>query len=86
MFSDEQMMILEAAYQKNNHPDQGQRFMVAQLCGLIEERVRIWYQNRRAKEKRQQEDDLAFLAKKVSVLYFKNSSMLINSALYFIKR
>jgi len=59
VFNDEQTVILEAAYRKHGHPDQEQRFMVAQLCGLTEECVRIWYQNRRAREKRQQEDDLA---------------------------
>ena len=42
-----------------------QREMVAELCGLSFERIRVWYQNRRAKEKRMMEDELSLLAKKV---------------------
>lgn len=67
MFTDRQMVILEAAYQKNQKPSQIQREMVAELCGLSFERTRVWYQNRRAKEKRMMEDELSLLAKKVPI-------------------
>lgn len=68
VFTDEQMLILEAAYQKEKHPDPKRRELVAELCDLSVERVRIWYQNRRAKEKRVEEDELALLAQRVSIL------------------
>lgn len=64
VFTDEQMLILEAAYQKEKHPDPKRRELVAELCDLSVERVRIWYQNRRAKEKRVEEDELALLAQR----------------------
>ena len=61
VFSEEQTVILEAAYRKDDHPDTEQRNMVAQMCGLSEECVRVWYQNRKARAKRQEEDRLAAL-------------------------
>ncbi|XP_057309469.1 uncharacterized protein LOC130647575 [Hydractinia symbiolongicarpus] len=64
VFTDEQMLILEAAYQKEKHPDPKRRELVAELCDLSIEKVRIWYQNRRAKEKRVEEDELALLAQR----------------------
>jgi len=72
-FSHEQMIILEAAYQKNTKPCTTQKEMVAMLCGLSFEKVRVWYQNRRAKEKRVQEDELAFLAEKICLSKKNNS-------------
>lgn len=59
IFSDEQFTILEAAFQKHGCPEQDQRALIAQLCGLSEEIVRVWYQNRRARQRREREDDLA---------------------------
>lgn len=61
------MFILERAFQIDKHPGNSIRESVARLAGLDIERVRIWYQNRRAKEKRDEEDRLAMLADKVSV-------------------
>ena len=65
VFTDQQMIILESAFQKNKHPDAQRRGLVAELCNLSTETVRIWYQNRRAKQKRVEEDELALLASKM---------------------
>ena len=66
VFTIEQMLILEKAYQMDKHPSNRVRESVARLADLPLERVRIWYQNRRAKEKRDEEDRMAVLAAKVS--------------------
>ena len=65
VFSDEQQIILERGYQKDKTPDLKTRQFLANLAELTEERVRIWFQNRKAKEKRDQEDELASFAEKV---------------------
>ena len=67
IFSIDQMLILERAFQMDKHPSNEIRKSVAFLSELPLERVRIWYQNRRAKEKRDEEDRLALLAEKVTI-------------------
>ena len=63
IFTDEQMIILERAYQRDKNARPEIRQYVADLTGLSAERVRIWYQNRKAKERRDHEDEWADLTK-----------------------
>ena len=67
IFTDEQMLILERAFQRDKHPNPDVRQLIAELTALSVERVRIWYQNRRAKVKRDEEDELALLAEQVTI-------------------
>ena len=59
VFSSDQLKILEAVFKENNYPDAAKRKDVANVTGLPVDRVRVWFQNRRAKEKRLTEDRLA---------------------------
>ena len=63
VFTDEQSIILERAYQKDKNPKPALREVIAELANLPVERVRIWFQNRKAKERRDTEDEWADLNK-----------------------
>ncbi|XP_065666229.1 uncharacterized protein LOC136087416 [Hydra vulgaris] len=67
IFTDDQMHILESAYRLDNHPNNKKKETIANLCGLELERVKVWYQNRRAKEKRMKEDELATISHKAEL-------------------
>ncbi len=59
MFSKEQLTRLEAEFRVNHYPGAAKRHVLAQASKLPEDRIRVWFQNRRAKEKRMKEDELA---------------------------
>ena len=63
VFTDEQIDILERAYRQDKNARPNIRQFLAELTQLPEERVRIWYQNRKAKERRDHEDEWADLSK-----------------------
>ena len=68
VFTSDQLKVLEATFQENNYPSASTRKEVANSVNLPVDRVRVWFQNRRAKEKRLKEDRLA-----MSVLRTKSS-------------
>ena len=53
IFSPEQLEILEEQFTKYKYPDVKHRHLIAEEVGLSDERVQVWFQNRRAKNKRQ---------------------------------
>ena len=59
VFTADQLKILEATFKDNNYPSASTRKEVAKRVNLPVDRVRVWFQNRRAKEKRLKEDRLA---------------------------
>eukprot|EP00794_Sanderia_malayensis_P009695 gene9695-10686_t len=60
IFSADQLKLLEATFKENSYPSASTRKHVASRVNLPVDRVRVWFQNRRAKEKRLKEDRLAF--------------------------
>ena len=58
IFNPEQLDILEQHFEKYKYPDVKRRKMIAEEIGLPEERIQIWFQNRRAKDKRQMEEQV----------------------------
>ncbi|PRP81537.1 Homeobox protein engrailed-2 [Planoprotostelium fungivorum] len=54
----EQQARLNAAYEMNNRmDDRGDLVVLAEELGLSERRVRTWFQNKRAKERRRERDE-----------------------------
>ncbi|XP_053257847.1 homeobox protein H17-like [Podarcis raffonei] len=51
-FSASQLGILESSFQQTHYLNTEQMKEVALLLGLTENRVKIWFQNRRARERR----------------------------------
>ncbi|XP_063719803.1 homeobox protein ceh-19-like [Symsagittifera roscoffensis] len=51
-FSAEQTIKLELEFQMNEYITRSRRFELADTLGLSENQIKIWYQNRRAKDKR----------------------------------
>ncbi|XP_046860106.1 homeobox protein goosecoid-like [Xenia sp. Carnegie-2017] len=49
IFSETQIELLEELYRTTQYPDLYQRENVAMLAGLQEERVEVWFKNRRAR-------------------------------------
>jgi len=55
----EQLRILEEVYTKEKMPNQSLRENLGKQLGMTSRRVQIWFQNKRAKEKRMKNDTLS---------------------------
>uniref|UniRef100_A0A915LRT8 Homeobox domain-containing protein n=1 Tax=Meloidogyne javanica TaxID=6303 RepID=A0A915LRT8_MELJA len=49
IFTEDQLLMLERAFSMTQYPDVGVRERLADQCELREERVEVWFKNRRAK-------------------------------------
>ncbi|XP_015919293.1 homeobox protein EMX2 [Parasteatoda tepidariorum] len=56
-FSPNQLLQLEHAFEKNHYVVGSERRELAQNLNLSETQVKVWFQNRRTKHKRQKQDD-----------------------------
>ncbi|XP_055928748.1 homeobox protein EMX1-like [Argiope bruennichi] len=56
-FSASQLMKLEGAFDKNHYVTGNERKQLAESLGLTETQVKVWFQNRRTKQKRQVMED-----------------------------
>ncbi|XP_076345884.1 homeobox protein EMX1-like [Tachypleus tridentatus] len=59
-FSPSQLLKLEHAFEKNHYVVGAERKQLAQSLNLSETQVKVWFQNRRTKHKRQEEEDGTF--------------------------
>ncbi|GMT13740.1 hypothetical protein PFISCL1PPCAC_5037, partial [Pristionchus fissidentatus] len=57
IFSEEQLTLLEDAFNSTHYPDVTIREQLAVQCCLKEERVEVWFKNRRAKERKRRKED-----------------------------
>jgi antitoxin component YwqK of YwqJK toxin-antitoxin module len=58
VFTQDQLSVLETGFLHQHYPDGKLRQAIAAKSGLPEDRVQVWFQNRRAKEKRLMEEKM----------------------------
>ncbi|KAF8790039.1 homeobox protein Hox-C4a-like [Argiope bruennichi] len=56
-FTQNQLNLLEKAFENNHYVVGSERKQLAQILDLSETQVKVWFQNRRTKHKRQKQDD-----------------------------
>uniref|UniRef100_A0A3B5AFR7 Goosecoid homeobox 2 n=1 Tax=Stegastes partitus TaxID=144197 RepID=A0A3B5AFR7_9TELE len=66
IFTEEQLDALEELFLQNQYPDVNTREKLAQRTHLREERVEVWFKNRRAKWRRQKR--LSFVSETMLLL------------------
>lgn len=73
VFTQEQLYLLEAGFSEQKYPDSKFRQEMAAKTGLGEDRVQVWFQNRRAKEKRLLEEKLFRESQRPSISTVENN-------------
>ena len=51
-YNDEQLAVFEKAFKKSQNPSPGERLRLETKTGVSEHKIKIWFQNRRSKERR----------------------------------